>query len=299
MMLTHNWMEPQKPRRVVVLGSRGFVGAALVARLEAAGWVVCPIPSVEIDLTAPEAAEALVARLNSDDALVMLSALTPDRGRDIDAMMRNLEMGRSVCRALAERPVAHVVYVSSDAVYPFDAALVSERTLPAPADLYGCMHHTREIMFRTTVKGPLTILRPTLIYGATDTHNSYGPNRFRRQAVADGCVVLGGQGEETRDHIHIDDAVELIGRVLAHRSVGVLNLATGRSVAFADLAKLVTAQFDRSIEIRFTPRTTAVTHRSFDVTACLHAFPDFAFAPLEDGLAATHRAAGLAIRPEE
>ena len=30
---------------------------------------------------------------------------------------------------------------------------------------------------------PVGILRPTLVYGANDPHNGYGPNRFRRLAA--------------------------------------------------------------------------------------------------------------------
>jgi UDP-glucose 4-epimerase len=291
-MLTNTWITPQTPERVVVLGSRGFLGAAAVDRLRSDGVPVLALSSADLDLTAAGAGEALAGRLAPGDALVMFSALTPDRGRDIGALMRNLEMCRAVCQALERQAVAHVVYISSDAVYPFAAGVVDEQTLPAPGDLYGCMHRTREVMMQATVKGPLAILRPTLVYGAKDTHNSYGPNRFRRQAAADGRIVLGGEGEETRDHILVDDAVALIRRVLIHRSAGVLNLATGRSVSFGDLARLVAAQFSPAATVAFTPRTTPATHRSFDVTVCRQAFPDFVFTTLEDGLARVHQAAG-------
>jgi len=45
---------------------------------------------------------------------------------------------------------------------------------------------------------PLAILRPTLVYGAGDPHNGYGPNRFRRLASANQPIVLFGEGEERR-----------------------------------------------------------------------------------------------------
>lgn len=292
-MLDHLHTTPQAPDRVVVLGSRGFIGAALVARLEADGVPVRPVPSTEIDLAAADAAERLAAVLRPEDAVVMLSALTPDRGRDIDVTMRNLAMGRNVCQALAAVPCAHVLYISSDAVYPFTDGRVDEESAATPTDLYGAMHRMRELMIQQTVKAPLAVLRPTLVYGAADTHNSYGPNRFRRQAAKDGAITLGGEGEETRDHILVDDAVELIVRILARRSRGLLNLVTGRSVSFGDLARLVAAQFDRAVEVRFTPRGQPVTHRAFDTTACARAFPDFAFTPLEEGIARTHRDSGL------
>lgn len=287
-MLQHQNTAPSKPARVVVLGSRGFIGRHLVADLTRDAIPLLAIGSDRIDLTQPDAGAQLAGLLRADDAVVMLNAITPDKGRDIDTLMRNLAMTRAVCAALAAQPVAHVVYVSSDAVYPFTTGLVNEGSPAAPTDLYGVMHRTREIMFGSAVKAPLAIVRPTLVYGADDSHNSYGPNRFRRQAAKDGKITLGGEGEETRDHIAVADVVRLIGLILSHRSSGKLNLATGHSVTFQDLARLVASRFDHAIEIAFTPRGAPITHRTFDVTASCKAFPTFAFTALQDGLTAAH-----------
>ncbi len=71
------------------------------------------------------------------------------------------------------------------------------------------------------------MLRPTLIYGAADPHNGYGPNRFCRLAAAGEEIVLFGEGEERRDHVAVEDVAEIAFRVLMRRSRGVLNLATG------------------------------------------------------------------------
>ena len=104
-----------------------------------------------------------------------------------------------------------------------------------------------------------------------------------------GKITLGGGGEETRDHIFVEDIAKLIGLVLQYRSSGTLNLATGRSVSFFDLAQLVAQQFDRDVEIVCTERKAPITHRAFDVAALLQAFPKFVFTPLEQGLASTHQ----------
>lgn len=283
-MLTHRNEQPCNPARVVVMGAGGFVGRALCSRLEDRGIATLPLTSRDIDLCASDAADALAARLEPTDSLVMLSALTPDKGRDVTAFLRNIVMAQAVCDALGRSPVAHAVYISSDAVYAFDRGLVSESTPPSPTDLYGCMHRTREILFQGLSGIPVAVLRPTLIYGAGDTHNSYGPNRFRRLAAKEGRITLGGEGEETRDHIHVGDAAELIARTLVHQSTGCLNLVTGRSVSFLDLARMVVERLPKPAEVATTPRTAPITHRAFDVTACRKAFPDFVFTPLETGL---------------
>lgn len=288
-MLKHHNEKPAPPRRVVLLGGSGFLGQALAGELSSRKIAAVSPSSKELDLTDGGAAAKLAALLHEDDTLVMLSALTPDRGRDTGTLMRNLRMAEAVGNALAERPVAHVVYVSSDAVYPFREGLVSETTPAEPGDLYGVMHRARELMLQAACPAtPFAVLRPTLLYGAGDTHNSYGPNRFRRLAAQTGRITLGGEGEETRDHLYVSDAARLIAEVLEHRSAGLLNLASGHSVSFREAAERVASCFAPPAEVAGSPRNAPVTHRSFDITNRVLAFPHFHPTPLEEGLALSH-----------
>jgi UDP-glucose 4-epimerase len=289
-MLSHQNARPEKPTRVVVLGAGGVIGKALLKRLKADGIAVLGLGSAEIDLQDPTAAEELLALLRPDDAVVFLSALTPDKGRDIATLMKNLRMAEAVASAVATVKSKHVIYLSSDAVYPFGNGMVDETTPADPADLYGVMHKAREVMMMSAVPAnALAILRCTLVCSADDTHNSYGPNRFRRQAAKDGKITLGGEGKETRDHVFADDVSELVRLVLVHRSAGLLNAVSGRSHSFAEVAHIVAATFQPPMQVSFAGGGGAVTHRHFDATALHQAFPNFHFQPLEAVVAEVHR----------
>ena len=287
--LRHQSPEPTNPARVVVLGGRGFVGGELLAGLEHAGIPTLAPTRQDADLAAPDAGDRLAALLRPTDTVVLLAALTPDKGRGVGPFVANIAIGAATARALEQVPPAHVVYFSSDAVYPMDAGRVSEASCAQPADLYGMMHLARETMVQAAARAPVAVLRPTLLYGAADTHNSYGPNRLRRAAHKEGRITLFGEGEEMRDHLLVDDVVALTLLVLRHRSSGVLNLASGRSISYAELAGKIAALFERPVEIAGTPRQTPVTHRHFDVTALHKAFPAFRFTPLDEGLARAPR----------
>ena len=282
-MLEHAQGEPITPTRVVVIGAGGFVGGAIVRRLTRDGVPVHGLTRKEVDLLADGAADRLAAALAADDSVVFVSALAPARTPAM--LVQNLRMAEAVGQAVAARPVAHVVYVSSDAVYADDANPVTERSSCQPSSLHGMMHAARELMLRTDVKAPLAILRPSLLYGARDPHNGYGPNRFRRLAEKGESITLFGEGEEQRDHVFIDDVSQLAGLVLAHRSRGILNIATGASTSFRDIAQKVVALAGSKSEIRGTPRQNPITHRHFDIADCLKAFPKFRYTPLNDGLA--------------
>lgn len=289
-MLIHAHATPLRPSRVVVLGARGFVAAAVIRRLAADGVPVRPVPAADIDLTDASSPAILSGLLREDDAVVFVSALTPDRGRDIATMMLNLRMGQHVCAALAARPVRHLVYLSTDAVYADAANPVRETscTQPGPG-FHGAMHVARERMLIETARAasiPLALLRPSLLFGPGDTHNGYGPNRFVRSAIAERKIALFGGGEEKRDHVFIDDVAAVVAAVLQQGSTGTLNLATGTSVSFHDVAQQVRALVGDDVQVQTSGRANPVTHRHFDVSALLAALPAFRFTPLRAGLAA-------------
>lgn len=289
-MLTHGSVVPTIPSRVIVLGASGFVGRTAVEQLRRAGAIVVPLSSADVDLCRPESVNVLRGTVRPDDCVVFVSALTPDKGRDIRTLMRNLAMGEQVCAVLAASPCAHVVYVSSDAVYADDVSLVQELSCCNPATFHGLMHLVRERVLRETARvsgTPLAILRASLLYGSGDTHDAYGPNRFARTALKDGRIELFGNGEERRDHVFIDDLARLIGLCVAHRSEGLLNVATGSSYSFLEVAQAVGQACGDGVQIQRQPRATPITHRHFDVTAMWQAFPAFRVTGLSAGLAAT------------
>jgi len=281
-MLQHHSLEPRKPARVVVIGAGGFVGGAITQKLADAGIVVKPVTRNELNLFADDAGKRLASMLRADDTVVFVSALAPARSSAL--LMQNLGMATQAIAALTAQPVAHLVYVSSDAVYADDASPVTERSCCQPSSMHGMMHAARELMLKSELKMPIAILRPSLLYGARDPHNGYGPNRFRRQAEKGEPITLFGDGEEQRDHVYIDDVAELASLVLLHRSSGILNIATGVSNSFRNVAEQVVKLARNPVEIRGTPRQNPITHRHFDITDCLKAFPQFHYTPLSVGL---------------
>jgi UDP-glucose 4-epimerase len=278
------------PQRTVVLGSGGFVGSALMRRLAAINAAAFGITRNQVDLLAADAADRLRALLRPGDSVVAAAARAPCK--DIGMMVENMAMTKAMIEALTRVPVAHVVNISSDAVYADGPLPLTENSPTAPTSLHGAMHLAREIAFSSTLKSPLATLRPSLLYGADDPHNGYGPNRFRRLAGDGKEIVLFGEGEERRDHVLIEDLAELILLVLQWRSVGTLNVATGEAHSFHDIAERVVAAAPRQVAIKGSPRIGPMPHngyRPFDISGCRTAFPDFSYTPIDVGIAKAQR----------
>ena len=285
-MLTHAH-DTAPPARTVVVGCRGFVGAAVLAHLGALGRPADGVSSTDVDLTAEGAGAALATRLREDDAVVLVSALTPDRGKDAATLERNVRMARHVAEALIERPVAHLVNIGSDAVYDDDANPVRESSCASPSSLHGAMHLAREVMLADacrTAGVPLALLRPSLLFGPGDTHNGYGPNRYVRAALSGSTIKLFGEGEEQRDHVFIEDVARVVAEILGRGSTGVLNVATGTSSSFRAAAELAVELAGSGAAVEGTPRQNPITHRHFDTAAAQAAFPGLRWTSLRDGI---------------
>lgn len=283
-MLHHQNPSPKLPTRVVVMGSAGFVGSALVKTLAARGASVLALTRRDIDLLASDAQDKLASMLRPDDTFVAVAARAPCK--NVLMLTENMKIVESMVGALTKSPVSHVVNISSDAVYADSPEPLTEDSVTAPTSLHGVMHLARELAFQE-VRTPFATLRPSLLYGAADPHNGYGPNRFRRLANEGKEIVLFGEGEERRDHVLIDDVAELIARVVERRSTGSLNIVTGKMHSFREIAELVTASAPKRVAIKGSPRSGPMPHngyRPFDSSSTRAAFPDFTYTALPDGI---------------
>jgi nucleoside-diphosphate-sugar epimerase len=273
--------------RVIVLGATGFVAGGLIRLLEADRQSCRPVPAREVDLTAPSAVSALNAILTPGDAVVVCSALTPEHGRDRATFLKNVAMVDHLCAALAAATIAHVVYISSDAVYAARDESITEDSCCETTDLYGLAHIVREKMLQAACAQlaiPCAIVRPGAIYGAQDTHNAYGPNRFVRTALSARKIALFGEGEEQRDHIYIRDVARIIQLCVSHRTAGTVNAVTGISLTFREIAETIAAAAGSSVTIESVPRAVPVMHRKFDPTALRAALPEFHPTPFDNAI---------------
>ena len=289
MLHHHPYAHQVLPHRVVVLGGGGFIGGAIVCRLKELGITCISLGRPDFDLLKPDAAEKLAQTLGKQDTLVVVSAKAPCK--DMIMLIKNNQMAHAVLGALKNQPVSHVVYISSDAVYKDSTLPLTEDSCAEPGSLHGVMHLSREVALRQEFAGPLAVVRATLVYGLDDPHNGYGPNRFRRLAASGQEIMLFGEGEELRDHVHVEDVAELVKRIILHRSVGIANAVSGQVVSFRTLADFAVKDFSSASNIKSTPRNGPMPHnglRTFDNSAVLKAFPGFRFKSWQEGLSAVH-----------
>jgi UDP-glucose 4-epimerase len=271
--------------KVVLIGGSGFLGKNLKAMLKKNNTEYISTSSIDLDLSNNKHIENFRNLNNSENCtIIFLSALTPDKGKTIDIFNKNIQMAQNFLTIFDNNfsENNHVIYVSSDAVYSLSEENIKFNTLPSPTDLYSSMHLTREIIFKSVFEKNLTIIRPTLIYGFGDTHNSYGPNRFFRQMIEKNEINIFGEGLDVRDHLYIRDFCNLINCIIINKKFGILNLASGNSISYIDLAKIFIKNFSK-IKINKIKVNNKKTVRYFEIENFLNQM-NYRISNLEDNI---------------
>lgn len=289
-MLLHNSTSKTVPERVVVMGAGGFIGASLVKSLNKSNIPFLALTEKNLNLLDSDASARLSNIINPDDTLVVISAIAPCKNNEM--LLQNISMMKAVCEAVEKQQPKHLIYLSSDAVYSDSPDPLTESSCAEPGSLHGIMHLSRETMLKQVCSAPMAIVRPSLIYGAADTHNGYGPNQFLRLALADKEISLFGEGEEQRDHVFIEDVINILQLIILHHSEGILNVATGMVESFRRVAEIVSEFFVPQTTINTKPRVGPMPHkgfRPFDSSACTSAFPEFSYTTLAEGIKKTFK----------
>ena len=273
-MLKLNQKKVKTPNRIVILGSRGFIGSSVLNYLEEKHIPSLPISRKDINLLSKKESKKLKRILRKSDALIITSSIAPCK--TIEDLKKNITMMENICENIKTNTPQHIIYISSDAVYSDSRKPLKENSCANPNSLHGIMHLTRELILQNSVNTSLCLLRPTLIYGANDTHNGYGPNLFRNTLLEGKTIKLFGNGEELRDHVYIDDVVKIIISCTEKKANGILNIATGNVTSFYKIARMVMKDFKKKNRIVKLARNGPKPHggyRAFSAALTKKSFP--------------------------
>lgn len=252
-------------KKLLIFGKNGFLAKELKILLLKKKIRHHFISSKEIDLTQISSAKKLL-KFNELYNVVFLSAITPDKGKDENIFLKNISMINNFFKYFNLNSINHFTYISSDAVYSMKEKIIDEETITAPDDLYGMMHLVREKICQSKITiQKLLILRPTIIYGKNDTHNSYGPNRFVRQLRDNKNIILFGKGLDVRDHVFVKDVVRIIKDFSILRISGVFNIASGKSYKFKEVAEKIMKTLIIYKDLDYIANKGIVTERFFNV----------------------------------
>lgn len=270
-------------KRVLITGGAGFVGSNLAHRLARDGAKITVLDNfhpdyggneynlsgIDVKLVRGDIAQAGVldqACADADFVFHMAAQCShvdsmTDPWLDLEynckGTLRLLEAVRKVGRKTP------IVYAGTRAILGAPLEMPTrERTLPNPVDVYGVNKHAAELygsVFARVHGIPFVSMRLTNSYGIRHQmkNGKYGIlNWFMSLAMRGQMIKIFGTGEQLRDYLHIDDAIDAFARAggfaaklgeggkdgrvqLAGEAIpyAVFNIGSGRGMKFADCAK--------------------------------------------------------------
>lgn len=127
----------------------------------------------------------------------------------------------------------HVIYASSAAVYGESPTPHKENDYLVPLNLYGMSKLLGEYQVREYPRH--TVFRFSNVYGKAQGLPGHGVT----EAFEEGGNTIYGDGEQTRDFIHVNELWRYICLAVNHPDIwqGVFNLSTGESITINDWFK--------------------------------------------------------------
>ncbi len=256
---------------VVVTGGCGFIGSHLVRRLHAQGREVRVLDDLSngdpaklpsgVEFRRGDVADSRFVRsaLSGVESVFHLAAMASVPRSNEQWLAGHLSNGAgtvAVMEAVRDFcPSANFVYASSAAVYGNVELSATERIAesqpsrplaPYGIDKLGSEMHARAgaSLFGLHTFG----LRFFNVYGpgqAPDSPYSGVISRFVAQARSGGPITIFGDGEQSRDFVHVRDVVAALLAAEARPVAGsVVNVCTGVPTSVGEIAATIARQFD-------------------------------------------------------
>lgn len=243
-------------KQILVTGGTGFIGGALVDALHEEADVrvldIDPDPDVPDDVEFVEGDvrdQATVDEVAADADVILhqaaLVSVEESVARPVESHAINTTGTLRVLET-ARRHDARVVVASSAAIYGNpDRVPVTESDSLVPTSPYGIDklaidHYVR--LYHDLYDVDAVALRYFNVYGPGQVGSDYAAviDVFMGQARAGEPITIEGDGEQTRDFVHVDDVVRANRLAATKTAVGTAyNVGTGESVSVNDLAAAV------------------------------------------------------------
>jgi len=293
--------------RVLVTGGAGFIGSHLVEHFQgrAEVRVLDNLRTGRRENLAELACEfiegsildrSLVQRaMQGVDYVFHLAALisVPESLEQPVACVEINTLGTLVVLEEAARAgVKKLVFSSSAAVYGDNPAVPKRETMPPePCSPYAATKLDGEFycrLFTDTGRLATACLRYFNVFGPRqDPHSPYAAAvpQFIARALRGEPLTIFGDGEQTRDFIHVRDvAAANAFFAAATDATGAFNVARGERLSIHDLARTIVRLAGTSSALRYAPRRAGdVQHSLADITK-LRAAGFASACPLAEGL---------------
>lgn len=240
--------------RIVVTGSRGFIGHHTVNHLRNAGHTVVEVDIVidpKMDIRKTE----VVEYFRGADAVVHLAAI-PGVQTSVDkpelTQSTNVNGTKNVISICETLGIRRLIYASSSSVYPDMDEKAVEMGPIGPKSPYGATKVQNELDARASSIDVTMGLRFFTVYGR-EGRNDMAYAIFTNAIANDKLVTITGPNT-SRDFTHIDTVTDVIGKLLEKNMPGhhVFNVCSGETHTLFHMATIIGNTLLKPLRIQYT-----------------------------------------------
>ena len=246
---------------IYVAGHRGLVGAAIVRRLQGAGFHNLLLRThAELDLTRQAAVEAFFAQHRPEYvflAAAKVGGILANDSRPAEFLRDNLSIQTHVIDAAYRHGTRKLLFLGSSCIYPKHAPqpMSEDCLLTGPleptnewyaiakiAGLKMCQAYRRQYGFNAISAMPTNLYGPGDNFNLTGSHVLPALMRKFHEAKEHGRaeVEIWGTGTPRREFLHVDDCADAcLFLMRQYEEETWINIGSSEEVTIADLASMV------------------------------------------------------------
>jgi GDP-L-fucose synthase len=274
--------------RVLVAGSTGLVGSAVVGAFQNESHEVIEVHSKIVDLTDRTATFAFFRNVRPEvvvDAAAKVGGIAANVKMPVEFLSNNVQIQTNLMNAAHEVGVERFIFLGSSCIYPRSASqpIKEEYLLSGPLETTNSAYAIAKIAgielirsYRREYGRRWISLMPTNLYGPRDNFDLESshvlPALIRRfsEAVDEGVsdITLWGSGSPRREFLHVSDLARAILVTLTdYDDDRILNVGTGSDVTIQELATLIAEVTGYGGEINWdTSKPDGAPRKMLDVT---------------------------------
>lgn len=294
-------------KKYLIIGGAGFIGSHLSGALLSQGNKVVIIDNSPVRIPGSKVKSYAISIEDAKKVAAVFKKEKPDvvyhlagpinlrRAisdpfflKDINFLSR-INIVLDVCR---KHNVKKFIFTSSGgAIYEDAAKIPASELYPAhPKSLYGLANLAIEKYIDMYCKNnnlDFTIPRLSNVYGPRQWQSGFIPATMVKILKKENPVIY-GSGNQTRDFIYIDDAIEALMMLAKNGKNEIYNVGSGQEISLNKIFKLIKALVNVKIKAAYKNIRALETKRSaLDVKKIKKEFGWRAKTSLEDGLAKT------------
>jgi GDP-L-fucose synthase len=258
--------------RVLVAGSNGMVGSAIVRNLKSKGYCVTEATRNQVDFTDQEETKEYFQRNKPEYVFVAaakVGGIMANNTYKGDFLYQNLMIQNNIIHYSMVNDVKKLVFLGSSCIYPKFATqpITEDQLMTGPLeptnDAYAiakiagikmCQAYKEQYGFNAIS------LMPTNLYGPNDNFDLQTSHvlpalirKFHEAKESNSPYVeCWGDGSAMREFLHVDDLAEACYRcMISYDSSEIINIGTGQDLTIKDLTELISIIIGYKGEIKW------------------------------------------------